>query len=168
MKITTKKLTYLSLFTAVAIVLSYLEFILPPILPAVPGIKLGLANIIIIFLLYKFSLRSAVTVSLVRIFLVALLFGNTLTLIYSLFGAAFSLFIMGLLKKIGCFSKIGISISGGVFHNLGQIVAAVIIMETKEIAYFIIPLTISGIVSGTVTGLAAYYLIKISLKQKKY
>ena len=166
MKIRAKKLTILSLFTTVALVLSFVEFLLPPVFSYLPGIKIGLPNIIIIFLLYEFSLKDAAAVSVLRIFLSCLLFGNTLTLMYSLAGGILSLFIMWLLKKSNKFSKIAISISGGVFHNIGQVSVAVWIMKTKEIFYYSAPLLISGIISGALVGLAAYFLIKNLNKQK--
>jgi heptaprenyl diphosphate synthase len=166
MKKSTKRLTILSLFTAVAILFSYVEFVLPPILPSVPGIKMGLPNIIIIFLLYKFSLKEAAAVSFIRIFLVAIIFGNALTLAYSLAGAVLSLGVMTLLKKTNKFSMVGVSLSGGVFHNLGQILVAMAIMQTREIGYYMIVLTLSGIISGILVGISALYLIKFFDKQK--
>ena len=166
MKNSTKKLTFLSLMAAVAMLFSYLEFVLPPILPSVPGIKLGLPNIIIIFLLYEFSVKEAAAVSFIRIMLTSLLFGSVLTLIYSISGAILSLVIMWIFKKINRFSVLGVSLLGGVFHNLGQILAAALIMQTREIAYYMIILIFSGTAAGIIVGIAAYYLIKIFKRQK--
>ena len=160
MKIKTKTLVFLSLFTAVAMVLSYIEAILPPIWSAVPGIKMGLPNIIIIFLLYRMSVKSAAAVSFVRILLSALLFGNAVTLLYSLAGAALSLAVMAILKKIDRFSMIGVSVLGGVFHNLGQILMAMLILETAEIGYYMIILTVTGTLAGVLVGILGSLVTK--------
>lgn len=156
----TKKLTFLGLFAAVAIVLSYVEHLLPPIYAAVPGIKLGLANIVNIFILYKFTVKEAATVTLVRILTVALIFGNFMTLMYSIAGAVLSITIMALLKKTKLFSTVGVSIAGGVCHNLGQILVAIAVTATAEIGYYMIFLCISGILSGTLIGIAGALILK--------
>lgn len=166
MKIKTKTLVFLSLFTAVAMVLSYIEAILPPIWSAIPGIKIGLPNIIIIFLLYRMSVKSAAAVSLVRILLSALLFGNAVTLLYSLAGAILSLTVMAVLKKIDRFSMIGVSIVGGVFHNLGQILMAMLILETAEIGYYMIILTVTGTIAGVLVGILGALLTRYMAKIK--
>ena len=103
MKKDIRRYAVLVLVTAVALVLSYVEAILPPIWSAVPGIKIGLPNIIIIFILYKTGLKDAITVSAIRLFLVALLFGNAMTLVYSAAGAVLSLGLMTLCKKVNLF-----------------------------------------------------------------
>lgn len=165
MEIKTKTLVFLSLFTAVAMVLSYIEAILPPIWSAIPGIKIGLPNIIIIFLLYRMSVKSAAAVSLVRILLSALLFGNAVTLLYSLAGAILSLTVMAVLKKIDRFSMIGVSIVGGVFHNLGQILMAMLILETAEIGYYMIILTVTGTIAGVLVGILGALLTRYMASQ---
>ncbi len=156
----TKKLTLLGLLTAIALILSYVEALLPPIFVAVPGIKMGLPNIAIIFVLYRFGLKEAAAVSLVRLAAVALLFGNTMTLIYSLAGAVLSLTLMSLLKRSNLFSMIGVSIVGGVSHNLGQILVAMWLMETVEIGYYMIILTVTGTIAGILIGLAGSFVLK--------
>ena len=156
----TKKLTLLGLLTAIALILSYVEALLPPIFVAVPGIKMGLPNIAIIFVLYRFGLKEAAAVSLVRLAAVALLFGSAMTLIYSLAGAVLSLALMSLLKKSNLFSMIGVSIVGGVSHNLGQILVAMWLMETAEIGYYMIILTITGTIAGILIGLAGSFVLK--------
>lgn len=162
MKTDTKKITLSAVMTAFALVLSYVELLIPPIWSAVPGIKMGLPNIVIIFLLYKLSFMYAFSVSIIRTFMVALLFGNVLSLAYSISGAVLSLGIMWLLKKTNLFSTVGVSIAGGVFHNLGQIITAIIIMQTKEIGYYMIVLIPSGIIAGIFVGLAGVFFIKYS------
>ena len=156
----TKKLTLLGLLTAIALILSYVEALLPPIFVAVPGIKMGLPNIAIIFVLYRFGLKEAAAVSLVRLAAVALLFGNAMTLIYSLAGAVLSLTLMSLLKKSNLFSMIGVSIVGGVSHNLGQILVAMWLMETAEIGYYMIILTVTGTIAGILIGLAGSFVLR--------
>ncbi len=156
----TKKLTLLGLLTAIALILSYVEALLPPIFVAVPGIKMGLPNIAIIFVLYRFGLKEAAAVSLVRLAAVALLFGNAMTLIYSLAGATLSLALMALLKKSDWFSMIGVSIVGGVSHNLGQILVAIWLMETAEIGYYMIILTVTGTIAGVLIGLAGSFVLQ--------
>lgn len=150
----TKRITFLGLCASVAMILSYIEFLLPPLFSAVPGIKMGLANIIIIFILYKFGIASAFAVSGVRLVLVTLLFGNVMTLLYSTVGAILSLVLMSIAKRINFFSQVGVSIIGGVAHNAGQILVAMLVMETAEIGYYMIVLTVSGTIAGILIGLA--------------
>ncbi len=156
----TKKIAILGVITSIALVLSYLESILPPIYAAIPGIKVGLPNIVIIFILYKYGLKEAVTVSVLRVFIVALLFGNVMTLAYSLAGAMLSIFAMALLKKLDKFSEVGVSIVGGVAHNLGQILVAVALLNSTLIGYYMIVLTITGTLAGVFVGLTGSLLIK--------
>ncbi|MBR6551818.1 MAG: Gx transporter family protein [Clostridia bacterium] len=156
----TRRIALLGVLTSVALVLSYLEVMLPPISTAVPGIKMGLPNIIIIFVLYKFGLKEAVTVSLIRVFIVSLLFGNVMTLSYSVAGAVLSLGLMTLFKKINLFSQIGVSIIGGIAHNLGQILVAIFLFDTIQIGYYMIVLAITGTIAGVVIGIISSILVK--------
>ncbi len=158
-KFDTKYLTTLALSIAVAMILSYLESLIPLSI-AVPGVKLGFANIAVIFVLYRFGAKEAVIVSVLRILWLALLFGNGMTLLYSLCGAALSLGGMVLLKKFDRFSEVGVSITGGVLHNAGQITVAAILMDTAQIVYYLPVLVISGVVAGVVIGVIAAVLIK--------
>ena len=162
----TKKLTLAAVMTAFALVLSYVEMLLPPIWSAVPGIKIGLPNIVIIYLIYKLSFKYAFTVSILRTVMVALLFGNLLSFAYSFIGAILSLAVMFVLKKIDLFSMVGVSIAGGVFHNLGQIFAAIFIMQTKEIGYYMIVLIPAGIIAGVFVGLAGVMCLEYSKRLK--
>ncbi len=156
----TKKLTFLSLLAALAIVLSYVEHLLPPIYSAIPGIKLGLSNIVSILLIYRFTAKDTILVTAIRVFTVALIFGSFMTLSYSIMGAAFSITVMTLLKKLECFSTVGVSIAGGVSHNFGQILVAILITSTPEIGYYMIFLCISGILSGVLIGIAGTLILK--------
>lgn len=155
-----KKLTFLSLCSAAAILLSYVEVLIPPIFTSIPGIKMGLPNIAIIFVLYRFNFRDAAMVSLLRLITVTLLFGNSMTFIYSFAGALLSLIIMWLTKKINVLSAIGVSVAGGVSHNLGQILVAMLILDTVEIGYYMIILAITGTIAGIFIGLCGNFIIK--------
>ena len=166
MKNETRKLTFLSIFSALAIILSFVESLLPPIWSSVPGIKMGLPNIIIIFLLYKFSLKQATVVSGIRILTVAFLFGNLMTLAYSVSGAVLSLAVMWIMKKCNLFSMVGVSIAGAVSHNIGQIIAAVLILGTKEIGFYLPVLAVSGTVAGIFVGMMGILLLKYTARYK--
>ena len=155
-----KKTALLGVLTSVALVLSYLESILPPIWAAVPGIKVGLPNVVIIFLLYKFGVKEAAIVSFIRLFIVALLFGNVMTLAYSFAGALLSIVLMAICKKTQVFSVVGTSIVGGVAHNLGQILVAIFLFDTVQIGYYMIVLAITGTIAGVFIGLAGALLLK--------
>ena len=161
-----KKITFLGLSAALALLLSYVEFLLPPLFAAVPGIKLGLPNIVIIFVLYQYGLGSAAAVSFVRLVISSMLFGNAMTFAYSLAGAVLSLLAMALLKKIDLFSTVGVSIVGGILHNLGQILVALILLDTPQIVYYMIVLTVTGTISGAFIGICGAFMIKrIPLKK---
>ncbi len=153
-------IAFLGVCTALAMILSYIEVILPPLFPAVPGIKMGLANIIIVFLLYRRGPLLAGAVSLVRILLVALLFGNTMSLMYSLAGGVLSFIVMILLRRLKFLSTVGVSVAGGVFHNVGQILAAMVLLDTNQLAYYLVVLIITGTVSGIFIGLCGATLVK--------
>lgn len=154
-----RKLTLLSVLTAAALILSYAESVLPPLFPSVPGIKVGLPNIVIIFVLYRMDVRSAVSVSLVRICIAALLFGSPISFVYSLAGAFLSLTVMALLKKLNILSTVGVSVAGGILHNMGQILAAMLLLQTVQIGYYFIILAITGTVSGLFIGLCGAFMI---------
>lgn len=159
MKLDTKKLATLSLLVSVAMILSYIESLVP-VFVAVPGVKLGLSNIATVFALYTLGVPSAICVSLVRICLSALLFGNAVGLIYSLSGAILALSVMILLKKLRIFSSVGVSVAGGVAHNLGQVISAAIMMENAGIVSYFAPLLVSGTLAGVLVGLASGMLVK--------
>lgn len=133
-------------------VLSFLESLIPPLV-AVPGVKVGIANTVSLFVLCSLGAPSALLVSLVRVSLSSLLFGSFVSFIYSLFGALLSLAVMTLFKKLGVFSMVGISVIGGVFHNIGQITAAILVMKSAAIIVYLPPLLISGVVAGVIVGI---------------
>lgn len=166
MRSKTKKVALLGILTSVALILSYVEAILPPIWSAVPGIKMGFPNIVIIFILYRFGIKEAAIVSFIRIFIVALLFGNVMTLAYSCAGAFLSIVLMAVFKKINAFSVVGTSIVGGVAHNLGQILVAIFLFDTVQIGYYMAVLAVTGTIAGVFIGIAGAFLLKRLEKYK--
>ena len=156
----TKTIAFVGLAATLALLLSYVELLLPPIFAAIPGIKIGLPNVVIIYLLYVTGLRWAACVSFLRILISSLLFGSVMTLAYSIAGALLSLGIMWLLKKTDKLSTVGVSVAGGVAHNLGQILVAIVLLETPQIAYYMLVLTFTGTISGIFIGLCGAQLIK--------
>ena len=154
----TKRLVLLAMLTAVAMILSYVESLLPSV--GIPGVKMGLANIAVIFALFRFGWKEAAALSLVRVVLVSLLFGSVGAMLYSLAGAVLSLAVMALLRRIDRFSTVGISVAGGVAHNARQILMAMLILQTKQLLGYLPVLAVSGIAGGVLTGLAAALLIR--------
>ena len=155
----TKKLTTHALLLALALILSYLESLVPMSF-AVPGIKLGLPNIVVVFALYKLDFKAAACVSIIRVLLVSLLFGNVMVMIYSLAGAVLSLCLMWLLKKSGKFSSVGVSVAGALGHNAGQVFTAMLLLETGGLIYYLPALCISGAIAGVCIGLIGGIIVK--------
>lgn len=155
-----KDTAFLGLCVALALGLAYIEVLLPPLFAAVPGIKMGLPNIILIFLLYRRGAAATITVSLLRMVLVTLLFGNFMAFAYSLAGGALSMAVMILLKRLDFLSTTGVSVAGGVMHNVGQILMAMWLMNTAELGYYLIVLAVTGTVAGLLIGLCAAQLIR--------
>lgn len=154
-----QRLALLGVLSAASVILSYVEAVLPPVFSAVPGVKVGLANIVVIFALYRIGFSAAGMLSLVRIAAVALLFGSPASFIYSMAGAALSHLVMTLLKKSDFFSEVGVSVAGGVSHNLGQILAAMLLLETPSLGYYMIVLSVTGTLAGLFIGLCGAFLI---------
>ena len=154
----TKRLVLLAMLTAVAMILSYVESLLPSV--GIPGVKMGLANIAVIFALFRFGWKEAAALSLVRVVLVSLLFGSVGAMLYSLAGAVLSLTVMALLRRTDRFSTVGVSVAGGVAHNAGQILMAMLILQTKQLLGYLPVLAVAGIGGGILTGLAAALLIR--------
>ena len=149
-----KKIPYYGLFAALAILMGYVEMMIPVPIP-IPGVKLGLANVIIIIMMYFMDTKSAFFVSLIRVLLSGLLFAGFAGLLYSLAGAMLSFVVMALLKKTGKFSIIGVSLAGGVFHNVGQVTVAALVVENVKMAYYLPFLLVSGVVTGILIGIVA-------------
>ena len=155
----TQKLTVMALTTAIAMVLSFIESQIPAFV-AIPGVKMGLPNIAIVYALYRLGWKEAAVISLIRVVLVSLLFGSAASFLYSFAGAVLSLLGMTLLKKTGKFTEIVVSVAGGVLHNIGQIAMASIILETDALRYYLPSLLVSGILAGVVIGLISGILIR--------
>lgn len=154
------KLTALcGVFTSLAMILSYLESLVP-ITFAVPGIKLGLANIVTIIALHKLGLRPTIIISVGRIILSGILFGNVTVIVYSLAGAFFSILVMALVKLVKAFTVTGVSIAGAVAHNAGQLLVAVIVLENMNIMYYLLVLGIAGAIAGTLIGILASVIMR--------
>ena len=155
----TRRLTLLSLMVALALILSYVESKIPAFV-AIPGVKVGLANIVVILALYKLGAKEAAAISGVRILIVSMLFGNAVSWVYSVTGAIFSFAVMLLLKKLTPLNEVTVSVAGGVMHNVGQIIAACMLMETAAVMYYLPFLIVSGVIAGIAVGIAAALLIK--------
>lgn len=151
----TKKIAVTALFTAFAVMLGYVETFLPVV--GIPGIKLGLANLSIVLALYILGNREAVLINFVRILLVGFMYGNMFAIAYSLAGAGFSYIVMIGAKKIKL-SMITVAILGGVFHNIGQIIVACMVVETYSVFAFVPVLIFSGIITGMLIGILALFV----------
>ncbi len=147
------------MFISVALVLSYIEAIIP-VNPPVPGMKIGLANIVIIWVLYAMGVKPAAIISVLRVLLAGFLFGNLYSIIFSMAGAVVSLVVMYFLKKVRFFTVAGVSIAGGVTHNLAQIAVSMIVLENVRMVYYLPALVISGVIAGIVIGILGGILYK--------
>lgn len=162
----TKWMVTVSALIAIAMILSYLESMVPIFDGSIlQGLKLGLSNIATVFALYTLGWPEAILVSALRVSLMFLLFPKPDALFLSLAGAALALTAMILLKKTNRFSTVGVSVVGGVMHNVGQIIAACLLFGTSGLALYLIPLTISGTVAGVIIGILSGNLVK---RLKKY
>ena len=153
------RVAYFGVFTALALIFSYVETLIPFHI-GIPGVKLGLANLIIVIALYKMSLKETYLLSVVRVVLSGFIFGNYFSIIYSLAGGLLSLTVMALLRKRGGFSILGISIAGGVCHNIGQLAIAMVVVETFSGIYYVPVLLIAGLATGLLIGIAADGMLK--------
>lgn len=158
-RISTKKIALCGVLTALAMIFSYIESVIPVPIP-VPGIKLGVANIAVITILYVLGVKEAIVINLLRIVLTSLLFGNVNSFLFSISGAALSLTIMIIMKKLDFFSCIGVSVCGGVMHNIGQTIAAVFIMGSEAIVFYLPVLIVSGVFTGVVIGVVSGIVAK--------
>lgn len=153
------KAAYFGMFTALALIFGYVESLIPFHI-GIPGVKLGLANLIIVIALYRLEIKEVYLLSITRIILSGFLFANLFSIIYSLAGGILSLTAMWLLKKREGFSVIGVSVIGGVMHNIGQLIIAMIVVESLNLAYYIPVLLISGLFTGIVIGIVANEMLK--------
>lgn len=154
-----KKVAYFGVLTALALIFSYIETLIP-IHFGIPGVKLGFANLIIVIALYKMGIKEAYTLSIVRVILAGFIFGNLFSILYSLAGGLLSLTMMAVLKKTEKYSVFGVSMAGGVFHNIGQLIMAAIVLESFSIAYYFPILLVSGVLTGLLIGLVSNEMLK--------
>jgi len=159
MNLSSQKTALLGLLTALALIASYAEMLIPfPI--GIPGVKLGLANLVIVWALYTMKPLEALLINAVRIFLVGFLFGNLFMILYSLSGAGLSFLCMFLAKKRGLFGILGVSVLGGIMHNIGQLIVAMIVLETLNLAYYLPVLLLSGLATGFLIGVISNEVLK--------
>ena len=160
----TKKITIAALMAALALIFSYVEVLIPFNI-GIPGIKLGIANIVIIIVLYYLGPKYAITVNVVRVLIAGLLFNGLFGALYSLAGAVVSFIVMIALKKTNIFSVVGVSMAGGVAHNLGQILIAAILVANLKIFLYFPVLIISGVITGAIIGILAGLMLRKLPKQ---
>ena len=153
-----KKTVQLGFFLAVALILSYVESLIPFSF-GIPGIKLGLPNLVIVLLLYRSGAKDAAVVNFMRILLAGFLFGSLYSILYALAGAVCSFCAMLFGKRFQCFSAVGVSVLGGVFHNIGQIIVAMLVVETYYVGYYMPFLIAAGTVTGAVLGVIVLELM---------
>lgn len=157
-KITTRTVTTLGLLTAVALVLGYVEHLIP--ITTIPGIKLGLANTVLLYALYLLNVRSAVILMTLKVALSGLLFGGVSAMLYSFAGGVLSLAAMLLVKRIRGVSVIGVSVVGALMHNVAQMIVACLIVQTRAVLVYLPVLLVSAAITGTLTGIVAKYAIR--------
>lgn len=148
------KIAYWGVFLALALVCSYVESLIP-ISFGIPGVKLGLTNIVVILMLYTIGAKDAILISVLRIILAGFMFGNAFSIIYSLAGGILSFVVMLLLKNTGKFKILSISTAGGISHNVGQLIVAALVVENYNILFYVPVLIIAGIITGFLIGLLA-------------
>ena len=149
-----KKTAYLGVMLALALICSYVEVLIPiPI--GIPGIKLGLANIVIVFAMYSIGFKEAFILSIMRVTISGFMFGNVVAIAYSLAGGLLSLLVMYLLKKTDKLSCISVSIAGGIMHNIGQMMIAMILVDNYYVLYYVPVLMIAGFITGACIGVVA-------------
>lgn len=152
------KVAYLGVFLALALICSYVESLIPFYF-GIPGVKLGLTNVVVVLMLYLVGAREALAVSALRIVLAGFLFGNMFSILYSLAGGLLSFLVMFLLRRSQKFGVLSISISGGIFHNIGQILVAALVVDNYYILYYVPVLLIAGCMTGGLIGVVSQELI---------
>ncbi len=158
-----KSLTKVGILVSFALIISYFERMLPPIVP-VPGVKLGLSNLVILISLYLLTTKEAFKIMIIKVVIVGVLFSGLSGLIYGLAGSLLSFLFMYIFKKSNLFSIVGVSIIGGVMHNIGQIIIASLVINNAKLLYYTPYLILFGTASGIITGFACYY-VYIRLKK---
>lgn len=159
----TKRIAKMSMLVALAIIFSYIEFLVPINL-GVPGIKLGLANLVIVIALYTMNTVDVWLISILRILILGFMFGSGMSIIYSIAGAVLSLIVMCIIKRIKGFSIVGVSIAGGVCHNIGQVLVAMMVVETTGILYYMPALLVAGVITGAIIGIVSKRVVRVVSK----
>lgn len=156
----TKKIANMAVLVAVAMIFSYVESLIP-INFGVPGMKLGIANLVTVTGLYFLAVPEVLAVVAMRVLLTGFLFGNGMSIIYSLTGGLLSVLVMAGMKKLKGFSIIGISIAGGIAHNMGQLAIAALVVESLKLVYYLPALLAAGAVTGFLIGLVSGKLLPV-------
>lgn len=154
-----KKTAYLGLLCAAAMILGYVESLFP-VFVGIPGMKLGLPNLAIVMILYLYSWKEALAVSVVRVLGIGFLFGNVFSILFSLAGCIFSLLCMEFSRRILKLSCTGVSMVGGVAHNAAQVVVAIFVVENVRVGYYFSVLAITGLITGILIGILSGEMIK--------
>ena len=154
-----RKIAYLGLAAALAILVGYVEALIPFNF-GIPGMKLGLSNIVLLIMLYHFGFKEAIGISAIRVVVVGFLFGNPFSIAYGMAGAIVSMIVMGLLMKTNRFSPFGLSAAGGVSHNFGQVAVAYLVLPGLPVFWYLPLLMLSGLVTGIINGLIVYEVDK--------
>ncbi len=153
------KTAYLGLFLALALICSYVEALIPvPI--GIPGVKLGLANVVMVCMLYRCGERDAAVISAARVLLAGFFFGSLYSILYSLAGAALSLLVMALIRRTRVLHLISVSAAGGVAHNVGQFLVAALVVENYRILYYLPVLFLVGMATGVLIGVVAANILR--------
>lgn len=153
-----RRVALTGMMASLALIFSYVE-VLFPFNAGIPGVKLGLANLVPLIILYRLDARYAFAANLIRVILAGLLFSGLFAALYSLAGSLTSFLVMYLLKKTRLFSVIGVSTAGGVFHNLGQLVVAMLAVSGPQLFHYMPVLIISGMIAGIIVGIGASILL---------
>lgn len=153
-----KHIAYFGLLLTLSLILSYVESLIP-IFVSVPGVKLGLANLVVLICLYSFPAKYTFMISGMRVLLAGVLFGSVFSILYSLAGAFLSLVVMLVAKKNLKLGILGVSVLGGVFHNVGQLLVAMAVVSNHRIGYLFPYLLLSGILTGAVIGFIANCIV---------
>lgn len=152
------KVAYMGVFLALALICSYVESLIP-ISFGIPGVKLGLTNIVVVLMLYCIGAKEALAVSVCRIVLAGFLFGNLFSILYSLAGGLLSFLIMWAVKRTGKLGILPVSVCGGIFHNIGQLAVAALVVENYNVFYYLPVLLLAGAATGLAIGVVAQELI---------
>ena len=155
-----KKIANMAMLVVLAMIFSYVESLIP-INFGVPGMKLGIANLVTVTGIYFLALPEILLVVVMRVLLIGFMFGNGMSIIYSLAGGILSVLVMTLLKKAKGFSEVGVSIAGGIAHNIGQLIVAAIVVENMKLVYYLPALLIAGTVTGCLIGMLSKKMLPV-------